>query len=732
MSLRFRHTLAVTVLAWTTAATAQTPVTIDDLQRDFCFEPVTDLGIQPAPTTAEYYTQLIDYQRIEMNDYATGRKRGTLLDLSEVKECPIEYISAYQLSPLESHILVATQDSAMNRNTVAYNYYIYDIKYKTLTPLCDKGRQMAAAFSPNGEMIAYVRDNDIYLYKIKYSSTSAVTTDGAKGQVVNGMPDWVYEEEFAMNSAWAWSPDSKEIAYLRLDMTNVSTARMVEYKASNPEKKENSHWPSVTEYKYPKVGEKNPVPSVKVFNVDNRTTKTMDMGSNTDIYLPRLMWTGNPKQLAVVRLNRRQNTMDLMVGNSATTVFNALVSERTDTYIDPMCLDGFRFLPDGQNFVMMSEEDGWRHLWLYGLNGVKKKCLTTGDYDVTKLLAFDAQTQTVYYQAAKQNPMQRELYATSLDGKRNACISGIEKGTYKAMFSTDAKHFVCDFSNNTKPNVISICSALGKTLRTLETNKRVVAAAAQHNLLSRKYTTIEMPDGTKLNAWVVYPAGFDPAKQYPTLLTQYNGPDIQMVLDTWEVDWEQVLANEGYMVWCVDTRGTGARGAAFRKAHFRKLGIVESNDMIDVARYIGSLPYADASRIGLWGWSYGGYMTTLCMTRSDLFKMGIAVAAVTDWRYYDSVYAERYMRSPEENSSGYDAASPLLNAANLSGRLLLVHGASDDNVHLQNMMEMTDALVQAGKQFDMFVYPNRNHSIYGGNVRPHLYQMFVDYVKRNL
>lgn len=709
-------------------------VTVEDLQLFYTFGQVTAdyLLVKQAKSGNQfYYRPLNDEGCIATCDYRTG-KIEEVFNIQNIENCPIKVISGFEVSPLESHLLIATADSAIHRNSKASFYYLYDIKYKTLTPLFEGGRQINATFSPNGSMISYIRDNNIYLYKIRYSSTSAVTTDGVRNQIINGFPDWVYEEEFLTTSALEWSPDSKEIAYLRFDESQVPEAKLTFYSASNPHSPHYRQQPWQTTYKYPKAGQKNSVVSVNVFNVDNRTTKTMDTGKNTDVYIPNIQWTGQPKQLSIVRLNRRQNQLDLLIANSASTVSNTLLTLREDEYIDIETVKGFRFFADGQNFVSLNEEDGWRHIWIYGTNGVKKGCLTKGEYDVHEIYGLDDATQTVYYQASKKSALCREVYSVTTDGKTEKCVTGTKEGTYSAKFSANYKYLIQTFSNTSTPDQIVFRPVDKAEGYVLEDNAFILEDYQNKSVLPKQFVEIPLPSGLKLNAWRVVPRDFDANKEYPVMIVQYNGPNMQMVNNKWDVDWEQLLANEGYITYCIDTRGTGSRGEAFRKASFKQLGKVEVEDLLAATRYISEQEYVDSERIGVWGWSYGGYMVASAMSRSNLFKMGIAIALVTDWRFYDSVYSERYMRSPEENSSGYDAQSLVLNANKLSGRLFLVFGATDDNVHLQNQAEYVNALVNANKQFDMFTYPNCDHNINSGNAGVHLYQMMLDYVKRNL
>jgi len=679
-----------------------------------------------------HYTTLEEGKRIVKYQYATGKKVADIFDLSQLgEECEIKKIDGYEFNADETKILVYTNSEYIYRHSFKANYYVYDLKYRELKPLSEGGKQQIASFSPNGEMVAFVRDNDLYLSKLKFGTESAITEDGEFNKIINGMPDWVYEEEFAFSKAYDWSVDSKEIAFIRFDESEVKEFAFPLYQASFPNNEEFSLYPGQYKFKYPKAGQDNSVVSVHVFNIKNRTTKTMDIGQETDIYIPRVRFTKTEGQLAIVKLNRHQNYLQLMIANTGSGVCNTVFTDRNEYYVGEGALDNLQFLDDGKHFVYVGEMDGYNHIYLYTMAGRKVRQITSGEWDVTDYLGYNAATRMFYYQAAAQSPLQREVYAVRNDGKKKIKFSTVD-GTNRASFSKGFKYYINYLSNTKTPTLVTLHDSKGKQIRVLEDNKALLARVGQFEISPKEFFTFKTSEGVELNGWMVKPLDFDEGKEYPVLMTQYSGPNSQQVLDRWGMGWEQYLAAEGYMVACVDPRGTGARGEAFRKATYMKLGKLESDDQIEAAKYLGALPYVDASRIGIWGWSYGGFMSSLCLSKSDVFKVGIAVAPVTNWRYYDTVYTERFMRKPQENQRGYDDNSPINHVDNLSGRLFLIHGTADDNVHYQNVMEYVDRLVQAGKQFDMFTYPNRNHFINGGNVRNHLYRMKADYLFRNL
>ncbi len=705
-------------------------VSVDDLYKDYTFR-AKGLRAIVSMNDGMHYTTLEKGKQINQYEYATGKLVATLLDLDKLEKSPVSTIQGYTFAPDESKILLYTNSKSVYRHSFVADYYIYDFRSRELTPLSEKGSQQVATFSPNGHMVAFVRGNNIFIKKLLYNTESQVTSDGEINKVINGIPDWVYEEEFGFNQALEWSPASDELAYIRFDESQVKEFSFPLYRSSYPAMDEFSLYPGAYTYKYPKAGEANAKVSVHVFNVKNRTTKNMDTGGEGDYYLPRIRWTQNPGQLGIIKLNRHQSQMELLVANSASTVSKTLLTVRNPSYVGEDVLDNIVFLPDGKHFIYVGEEDGFNHIHLYAMNGIKVRQLTQGPWDVTGFLGYDPQGKQVYYSAAQESPMRRHIYSVSFDGKKTARLTTGD-GTHSAHFSKGYKYFINTFSNVDTPPVYSVVDSRGKQVRVIEDNQALKDKVAEYRLSPKTFFSFTTSEGVALNGWMVKPLDFDPQKKYPVLMVQYSGPNSQQVLDQWRMDWDQVLAAEGYVVACVDPRGTGARGEEFRKCTYLKLGKYESDDQIEAARYLAGLEFVDGKRIGIWGWSFGGFMTSLCMSKSDIFKVGIAVAPVTNWRFYDSVYTERYLRTPDENPSGYDDNSPITHAANLKGRLFLIHGSADDNVHYQNQMEYVDKLVVSGVQFDMFTYPNRNHSIYGGPVRHHLYNMMVDYLKKNL
>ena len=715
------------------AQDAKKPVTFDDIFRNHTFYSHGVSGLK-SMNDGLHYTTLEKGTLILRHDYATGKQTDTLVNLAQIEECPIKSIQWYDFNNDESMALVYTNRKSIYRHSFTADYYVIDVKRKEITALSDSGKQMVATFSPDGDKVAFVKDNNLYLRKIRFNTVSAITKDGKVNKILNGIPDWVYEEEFSFNKAFEWSPDSKEIAYVKFDESKVKEYTFPLYEASHPDRKQYALYPGEYKYKYPKAGEANSVVSVHVFNIKNRTTKTMDIGKDTDIYIPRIRWTKQPERLGILKMNRHQNELELLIANTASTVCRTVFTDRNKYYVDESVLDNLQFTDDGKYFIYVGEMDGYNHIYLYTMAGRKVAQVTKGKWDVTDFYGYDAKKKMFYYQSAETSPLRRNVYAISLDGKKKYRLTPGE-GTNRAKFSKGFQYFINTFSNTTTPAIVTLNRYDGqktREVRVLADNARIKEKVKSYAISPKEFFTFKTSEGVELNGWMVKPVDFDPSKKYPVLMTQYSGPNSQSVVDRWGIGWEQYLAANGYIVACVDPRGTGARGEEFRKCTYMKLGKYESDDQIEAAKYLGGLDYVDESRIGIYGWSFGGFMSALCLSKSNVFKIGIAVAPVTNWRYYDSIYTERYMRKPQENPKGYDENSPFDLAENLRGRLFLIHGTADDNVHFQNSAEYIDRMVQAGKQFDLFIYPNRNHGIYGGNTRAHLFRMKSDYIFKNL
>ena len=666
-------------------------------------------------------------------NYKTGAVVDTIFSISRLKKSPITSISGYEFSPDEAKLLVYTNVKYRYRRTFTADYYVYDIKRNELTSLSEKGSQEVPLFSPDSRYIAFARENNLYMKKLDFNTEIAITKDGKFGNIINGTPDWVYEEEFEDTRYFEWSPDSKLLAFVKFDETKVPEYSFPLYIDNTKEKGELTSYPSTYKYKYPKAGENNSVVSVCVYDDYYKSIKTVKLGDDNDqdFYIPRIKWTNSPDQLAIFKLNRNQNRLDMLMTNPKSLLTKLCLREEDKYYVDYENIDHIRFSSDNLSFIGVSEKDGYRHVYLYGINGVVKAQLTKGKWDVTDVYGFDEKKQVLYYQSAEVSPMQRDVYAIDTKGKKTRLTDG--KGTHNASFNSTFTYFVDNASSAETPNIYTLRTNTGTAVKVLENNAAVAADFKSLNLPKKEFFEFTTSENVKLNGWMVKPLNFDPNKKYPVLQVQYSGPNSQQVLDSWKIDWEYYLATKDYVVVCVDGRGTGARGAEFRKCTYQQLTLLETIDQVETAKYLAKQSYIDKDRIGIWGWSYGGTMTLFSMTTGEnVFKAGIAVAPVTDFRLYDTAYAERYMRRPQENFKGYDQSSALLRASKLQGNLLIIHGSADDNVHAQNTMLFIDKLVAADKQFEMQFYTDKNHSILGKQTRRHLYTRMSEFLFRSL
>jgi dipeptidyl-peptidase 4 len=723
--------LLICIFSFSVFALEKKQLSLEDFVTNSTFKAATVSGVI-SMNDGIHFTSLKDDNQIIQYSYKTGEQVAVLFDLKSVSDSPIESFEAYTFSKNEQRILLETNKKKIYRHSYTANYYIWDIPTKTLTPLSENGPQQVATFSPDGERVAFVRNNNIYIKTLKFNTEFQATTDGKANEILNGIPDWVQEEEFSYAKAFEWSPDSKMVAFLKFNETNVPIFKIPVYKGLEPEMNDYLLYPGFDSLRYPKAGENNSLVTVNVYDIKTKTTIRVKTGEDTEAYFPRIAWTPGGNDLAILKVNRNQNEVELLYANPFTGDTRPIMKEKNKCYIDEVYYKEFTFLDDNENFVILSERNGWSHLYLYKNTGYSIKQITTGNFDVTDFYGYDKVKKIFYYQAAKKSPLQREVYAVSLDGKNESCLSD-KSGTNEAIFSSGFQYFLNFFSNRKTPKVVSVYDGKGREIRTIEDNSALKKKLEEYIKPSFEFFTFKIKDGTELNGYMIKPSGFDPSKKYPVVMTQYGGPNSQEVADSWRFDWHNFLAEKGFIIVCVDPRGTAARGETFRKCTYMQLGQLEADDLVEAAKYLATLPFCDEKNIGIWGWSHGGFMTAMCMERGgSIFKAGVAVAPVTNWRFYDSVYTERYMRKPQENTDGYKDSSPINYPEGIKGSLLLVHGTADDNVHTQNTYEFAEALVQAGVQFDMQLYTNRNHSIYGGNTRMHLYTKILNYFETHL
>ncbi len=714
---------------------AQEKITVEDIWRDYKFfgKSVAGFNFQK---DGKHYTKLED-GKIVQYDFATGEQSAVLFDIEAAKKLNAglpKSIDGYAFSDDEQKILIKTNTEAIYRRSTKANFYVIEMGLgKTAVGLSALGKQQYATFSPDGSKVAYVVDNDLYYKDLKSKAEYRITRDGRKNKIINGSADWVYEEEFAFAKAFHWSPDGNKIAFMKFDESRVKEFTMTNFR--------DGVYPEYETFKYPKVGEDNAIVTLHVHDVPSQKTilvktdyEKPGLEAAEQIYFPRITWTQDANQLAITKMNRHQSELRLLLADATTGTTTTLLNESNKYYID--VTDNLTFLKNGKEFIWTSEKSGFNHIYVYNMKGKEVRALTSGNYDVTSFYGVDEVKGKVFYQAAKVSPLNREVYSVELKGKGDVRLTP-EDGTNRAQFNSTFDYYVNTYSNANKAATYNVYDLSGKLVRSLEDNAAVAVNQSTYGTSPVEFMQVPSADpSVQLNAYMIKPFNFDPTKKYPVFMYVYGGPGSQTVQNSFggaNYWWFQMLAQEGYIVVSVDNRGTGARGEEFKKMTYLQMGKYETEDQISAAKYLGNQDYVDESRIGIFGWSYGGYMSSLCILKgADVFKSAIAVAPVTNWKWYDSIYTERYMRTLKENEDGYADNSPVYFADQLKGSYLLVHGMADDNVHFQNAAEMSKALIEANKQFDTYYYPNRNHGIYGGNTRLHLYTKMTDFIKETL
>lgn len=724
--------LVIAFLCFGFSANAQhkSKITLEDIWAKGTFAAKSVHGVNWMKDGRYYTSQVPGGQQINIVrfDVSSGKAVNTVVEGStlvpEDQSQPIAF-DGYAFNADETKILFSTQTEPIYRRSSKANYFVYDMATKKLQPLSSGGKQSYASFSPDAKRVAFVRDNNLFFVELSNMQEKQITTDGKWNHIINGGLDWVYEEEFEFAQAFFWSPDGSKIAFYKFDESQVPEYNMQMW---------GGLYPDDYKFKYPKAGEKNSVVTIWVYDLNGNSTKQMETGSNTDQYIPRINWTTDSNLLSIRRMNRLQNTLEILHANATTGKADVVLKETDKAYID--INDDLTYLKDGKHFIHSSEKDGYKHLYLYTMKGKEVRQITKGNWEVVNFIGLDEKNEMLYFTSTEVSPMERHLYSIGLKGKNKKKLTQ-KSGTHTISMSPDFSYYLDYHSSANTPLVVSLHTAKdGKQTKVLEDNAQLVQRLQQFDLAKQEFFSFKTSENVQLNGWMIKPQDFNPNKKYPVLMFVYGGPGSQTVNDSWggaNFLWYQMLAQEGYIVVSVDNRGTGARGAAFKKATYANLGALEVKDQIEAGRYLANQAFVDKDRIGIWGWSFGGYMTALALTKgNDVFKMGISVAPVTNWRFYDTIYTERFLKTPQENPGGYDDNSPVKYADMLKGKFLMIHGTGDDNVHFQNAIAMQDALIKANKQFESFYYPNRNHGIYGGNTRLHLYQMMTDFVKKNL
>jgi dipeptidyl-peptidase-4 len=707
------------------AVSAQKKITLEDIWMRATFSPRGISSIR-SMQDGEHYC-VLTRSGIEKYSYKTGEKIGVVCafnDPMKKKARPLPPIESYEFSSDESKVLLSAEFEPIYRHSGVSTYYIYNVQDGTMECITQEGKQRLTTFSPDGKMVAYVRDNNLYVMALGSKKETAVTTDGKFNEIINGTTDWVYEEEFGITRGFYWSPDSKKIAFYRFDESRVKQYSMQMWGELYPEN---------YTYKYPKAGEDNSVVDVMVYDLETQKTLKLNIGSQNDQYMPRMQWTQNPNVLALMRMNRLQDKMELLTADAITGEIRPLYVEEDEAYVEVP--DTWMFLKDGKNMLLTSEKNGYNHIYMYDLNGKLVRQITDGFYDVVSVCSVDEKAGLIYYLSHETSPINCELYCIDFKGKKKKKLSDKE-GWYRASFSATSKYYISTFTDANTPPVYTLHASNGKLLKTLQDNADLQQRMKEYGVGNKTFGKLTTSLGTELNYYIILPPDFDSTKQYPLFFYVYGGPGNQQVTNSYgysDYYWFHMLAQHGYVVACFDGRGTGGRGAHFKKMTYKNLGKMECEDAVEAARWFGKKSWIDEGRIGIFGWSFGGYLSTLSILKGhDVFKSAIAVAPVITWRYYDNIYTERFLQRPQDNARGYDDNSPLNFAHLLKGNYLLVHGTGDDNVHFQNAVDMVTALEKAGKQFEFRIYPNKNHSIYGGNTRYNLYELMTDFIYRKL
>ncbi len=693
-------------------------------------------GINPIEGTDTYARISQDGERVVCCSFKTGKELSVLFDVKNTMGCKIDGFDDYVLSPDGKRMLIQTKTERIYRRSFKADFYIYNIESRRLDRLSDGDKQQIPTWSPDGQQVAFVRGGNIFLVKLLYDNAEIqVTKDGKFNEVINGLPDWVNEEEFGFNSALTFNADGTMICWIRYDESKVKTYSLEMYKGMKPAKEEYDTYPGFYSYKYPKAGEDNSTVSAWSYDIKSHKINRLQVPLDADGYMPRIKPTNDPMRIVVYTMNRHQDDLCLYAVNPRSTVAQLIIKEHVDKYVREEAMEGVKFV--GDKILLPSDSSGYTKLYIYNMNGQLQRTIGDGNYDITSVYGYDPKTGDVYYQAAALGATDRQVYVTHKNGKTVRLTD--REGWNTAFFSGDFQYFVNTWSDYNTPYVFTTRTREGKLINTIEDNKAVKQLVSDYGFCKREPFSFTTSEGVVLNGWMVKPKDFDANKKYPVIMHQYSGPGSQQVTNSWSAGsmgqggaFDSYLAQEGFIVVSVDGRGTGGRGSEFEKCTYLNLGNLESKDQVETALYVGSLPYVDKERIGIWGWSYGGFNTLMSMSEGrGVFRAGVAIAPPTNWKYYDSVYTERYMRTPKENPDGY-ATNPIERASKLHGALLICHGTADDNVHPQNTYEYSEALVQADKDFRELFYTNRNHSIFGGNTRNHLLRQVAQFFKTEL
>lgn len=700
-------------------------ISLEDIWKTRKFSPQRITEIR-SMNDGQHYT-VLENNSIVMYEYKSGKKVKTIFDANSFKNAndAALVIQDYSFSSNEKKVLLTTQREPIFRHSFFAEYYVYDFESNKLNQISTNGKQRLAEFSPDGNKVAFVRNNNIYVVELENFTEQRITHDGEKNKIINGAPDWVYEEEFSFTKGFFWSPNSQNILYYRFDEQHIREYSIFFYHGEE--------YPEIYTYKYPKAGHLNSFVDVLVHDLTNNKKIKINVGEERDQYIPRIGWSNTSDLIWFQRLNRLQNHLEIITSNILNNENKLIYEEKNRFYID--ITDNLTFINNNKSFIFTSEKSGFNHIYLYNLDGTLQNKITSGDFDIESIQHIDNKKNIIYFTSFEQGPQNKMLYSVRFDGKNKSLLFN-RPGHYSASFSKNSDYFILTFSDANTPPQYYIYNSRLKMLKELQNNNTLLERSKEYGFVEREFFSFTTSENVKLNAWKMKPAKLEAGKKYPVLMYVYGGPGSQTVENTWggiNNVWFQMLVQQGFIVVSVDNRGTGGRGEEFKKSTYLQLGNLETIDQIESAKYLSTLEYVDSERIAIFGWSYGGYISALCITRgAEVFNTAIAVAPVTNWRFYDNIYTERFMRKPIENVEGYDHNAPIFYADMLKGNFLIVHGDADDNVHVQNTMEFVNALVAANKQFEMFIYPNRNHGIVGGNARLHLYTLMNNFLFKHL
>jgi dipeptidyl-peptidase-4 len=716
MDMKNKFILTLCLCACVVISKAQ-EITLEDIWTKGTFNAKGVAGFN-SMNDGRYYTAQDKFENIIRYAFADGNVVDTILKKADVN---INGFS-YSFSDNEQKILLQTNFKQIYRHSFASSIYVFDVATKKLTqPITEQA--MLAEFAPDGNKLAYVKNNNLFVFDLSTNKETQITTDGKTNSIINGATDWVYEEEFALSKGFYWNKNGTKLAYYRFDESAVREFNMPMYGKLYPED---------YKFKYPKAGEANSVIEIYAYNFITGGNTKINIGEETDIYIPRILWTQDENTLCIQRMNRLQNKLELLMANTQNGSTRTIYTEENKAYID---VPEITFMADGKSFIINSEKSGWNHLYHYNINGKLIKQITQDNWDVDQFYGINPKTKTLYISTSEINSTERYVYAIGIDGKNKKQLTA-RKGWNSATFNADFSYFMLSNSNINTPSYYALCNGSGKEIRVLEDNKALVNKLQQYALSNAEMVNYKNAYGENLNAFIIKPKQLDTNKKHPVLMYVYGGPGHQLAVNRWmggNYFWYQMLAAKGYIIVCVDGRGTGYKGEAFKKVTYLQLGKYEIEDQIFVAKELCKLPYVDASRIGIWGWSFGGYMSSLGISKgADVFKTAIAVAPVTNWKYYDNIYTERFMRTPQENGTNYDDNSPINHVEKIKGNYLIIHGTADDNVHFQNAVEMVNAMINKGVKFDSEFYPNKNHGIGGAKTRLHLYERMTRYILEKL